>query len=58
MEYIKLLLGIGLTIFFAWLLVKNLKRSGIINALLRLDTIGGITAGLYLVVTSIHSLIV
>ncbi len=57
MEYIKLFIGIGLVLVFTWLLVRNFKRSGIMNALLRIDTIGGIIAGVYLVITAIGSLI-
>ena len=57
MEYLKLMLGIGLVLVFAWLLVKNSKRSGLMNALMQLDTIIGIIAGIYLVVTSVSSLI-
>jgi hypothetical protein len=56
MEYIKLILGIILILVFSWLLIRNLKRSGFMNALLRIDTIGGIIAGFYLVITSIGSL--
>ena len=58
MEYLKLVVGLVLTIVFIWLLRRNFKKSGFIPALLRLDTIGGIIAGLYLAVTSIHSLLI
>ncbi len=57
MEYIKLLIGIALMLIFTWLLIRNFKRKGLINALLRLDTIVGIISGGYLAVTSIHSLV-
>ena len=56
MEYIQLMIGILLILIFSWLLVKNLKRKGFMNALLRIDTIGGIIAGFYLIITSIGSL--
>jgi hypothetical protein len=57
MEYTQLFIGILLILVFTWLLIKNFKRSGFINALLRIDTIGGIVAGFYLVVTSLASII-
>ena len=31
MEYIKLILGLALSVTFIWLLVKNSKRSGFIS---------------------------
>lgn len=57
MGYVKLITGIGLILVFTWLLVKNFKRTGFMNALGRFDTIVGIIAGVYLVITSIGSLI-
>lgn len=57
MEYVNIFLGIGLIGICTWLLLRNLKRSGIINAVFRFDTIVGIVAGLYLLVSSIHSLV-
>ena len=56
MEYIKLFLGIGLIIVFTWFLLTNIKRKGIVNALFRIDTIIGMVAGLYLVITSVNSI--
>jgi hypothetical protein len=58
MEYIKLILGLGLIVTFIWLLIKNSKRTNFINALLRFDTILGLVAGVYLVSTSTYSLLV
>jgi hypothetical protein len=58
MEYIKLILGLGLTVTFIWLLMKNSKRTSFISALFRLDTILGLIAGVYLVSTSTYSLLV
>lgn len=55
MEYMKLILGIGLLAIFTWLLIRNGKRSGFIHTLFRIDTILGIVAGLYLIITSVHS---
>ncbi len=57
MEYFKLILGLGLTVIFIWLLMKNSKRTSFLNALLRLDTIIGLVAGVYLVFTSTYSLL-
>jgi len=58
MEYIKLTLGLGLTVTFIWLLMKNSKSTNFINALLRIDTILGLVAGVYLVCASTYSLLV
>lgn len=57
MDY-KLILGILLTITFTWFLVKSIKRYGFPKGLLAVDIIVGIFAGLYLLVTSIYTLIV
>lgn len=57
MEYMKLLLGIALLAAFTWILIRNSKRTGILHSLIRVDTIAGIIAGLYLVFTSLNSLI-
>ena len=57
MGYVKLIIGIGLILVFTWLLVKNFKRTGFINALGQFDTMVGIIAGVYLVIASIGSLI-
>ena len=57
MEYIKLILGVVLIIAFTWILFRNSKRSGLLHALLRIDTVLGMIAGLYLAITSVHSLI-
>jgi hypothetical protein len=57
MEYIKLVLGIGLTVTFIWILLKNSKRTSFIHALLRIDTILGVIAGVYLTFTSAYSLL-
>ena len=58
MEYFKLIFGLGLTATFIWLLLKNSKRTNFINALLRVDTILGLVAGVYLVFTSTYSLLI
>ena len=58
MVFLKLILGIGLTVTFIWILVKNSKRTSFINALLRVDTILGVTAGAYLILTSTYSLLI
>lgn len=56
MEYTKLTLGIALLVAFTWILFRNSKRSGLLHALIRIDTIVGMIAGLYLVITAVHSL--
>jgi hypothetical protein len=56
MEYVNLILGIVLVIAFTWVLVRNSKRSGFFHSLLRIDTIGGIVGGLYLVFAAVFSL--
>lgn len=56
MEYMKLFVGIGILVVFCWILVRNSKRTGILHSLLRVDTIIGIVAGLYLVFTSVLAL--
>lgn len=56
MEYIQLFTGILLLLVFSWLLVKNFKRSGFMNVLLQIDTIGGMVAGVYLVISSVVAL--
>jgi hypothetical protein len=56
MDYLKLLAGIGLLIVFGWLLVRNAHRKGFINGLFAIDTLLGLIAGLYLVITSLNAL--
>ena len=57
MEYVKLLLGIALLVAFTWILIRNSKRTGILHSLIRVDTIAGVIAGLYLIFTSLNSLL-
>jgi len=57
MEFIKLILGIGLVVVFIWVLMKNSNRTSFINALLRVDTAFGIIAGIYLVFSATYSLL-
>jgi len=57
MEYIKLILGIGFLVAFTWILVRNSKRSGFLHALIRIHTVVGMVAGIYLVFISIHSIL-
>jgi hypothetical protein len=56
MEYFNLILGAMLVIAFTWILVRNSKRSGFLHSLLRIDMIGGIMGGLYLVFAAAFSL--
>lgn len=57
MDYLKLSLGIILLVAFVFVLQKNSKRKGFVNALSFPDTLLGIVAGLYLVITSIVALL-
>ena len=57
MEYFTLILGIILIAGFSWILVRNSKRSGLINAFLRVDTAAILVIGIYLVFTAVHSLL-
>jgi hypothetical protein len=57
MEYMMLILGIGLLAIFTWILIRNWKRTGMIHTLFRIDTIVGVLAGLYFVFASVKSLI-
>ena len=56
-EYTTLVLGIGLLIAFGWIVIKNRKRTGVLHALIRIDTMLSLVAGLYLIVTSTISLL-
>ncbi|WPP52688.1 hypothetical protein [Catalinimonas niigatensis] len=56
MEYIKLLLGIGMIIGFVWILYQNRNRSGLVNALFRIDNVIIIIVGFYLIITAVYSL--
>ena len=58
MDYTRLILGIALLAIFTWLLIRNSKRSGFIHTLFRFDTIVGMVAGLYLIISSVHTLLV
>lgn len=58
MEYLKFTFGILLTIGMTWIFFKNLKRKGFGNALLRIDNIGAIVVGVYLITTSVKGLLV
>ena len=57
MEYVKLFFGIAFLTVFVWLLIRNSKRIGIMHSLFRIDTILGIVAGGYLIITSVQTLI-
>ena len=56
MEYIKLTLGGALLLGFTWILVRNSKRTGLLHIFGRVDTLVGIAAGVYLIVTAAFSL--
>jgi hypothetical protein len=57
MEYFMLIVGLGFTTTFVWLLLKNSKRTSFISTLLRFDTVFGLIAGVYLVFTSTYSIL-
>ncbi|MEJ1239650.1 hypothetical protein WBG78_16050 [Chryseolinea sp. T2] len=57
MEYLTLVIGILFTLVFVWLLVRNSKRSGFIHAWLRIETLAGVIAGTYLVISSFAAII-
>jgi hypothetical protein len=57
MDYFKLISGIALLIILSWLLMKNTKHKGFMNALLQIDTFLGLIAAIYLIVTSTASLL-
>ena len=55
MEYWKLIVGIVLVITFGWFLRKSSKRYGLAKALVSVDIILGLLAGLYLIITGIFA---
>ncbi len=57
MDYFKLIAGIAFFATFMWAFVRNLKRTSLVNALLSIDMLLGMAAGLYLTVTSVIALI-
>jgi hypothetical protein len=57
METMNLMLGICLLAAFGWIFFRNSKRSSVLHAFLRIETIAGIVAGLYLVISSAASLL-
>jgi inner membrane protein involved in colicin E2 resistance len=57
MELIKLIAGLSLLGIFGWLLLRNAEKKGFINSWLRLETVTGILVGLYLIITSVVSLL-
>lgn len=56
MEYIELFAGFVLIVVFAWILVRNSKRTGWQSAVLTLDNVLIIIAGICLVIFSTRSL--
>jgi hypothetical protein len=57
MTVMNLVLGIMLLVLFLWIFAKNMKRSGILHTLFRIETLLGIGAGLYLTITAVIALI-
>jgi hypothetical protein len=58
MGYLTLVLGLTLLAVFTWLLIRNGKRSGFIHRLFSIDIILGIAAGLYLIASSVYSILI
>lgn len=58
MKVFTLLLGIALLAVFTWILIRNGKRTGFIHTLFRFDTLVGISASIYLIVSSLSSLLI
>ena len=57
MDYFKLVAGLLLLIAFGWIVLRNSKRSGFLQAFFAFDILLGLMAGLYLVITSVASLL-
>lgn len=53
MDYLKLVAGILVLLAFGWILVKNANRRGFLHAFFRFDTLVGLIAGIYLVISSV-----
>jgi len=58
MPYFNLILGIILTVVFIWLLIKTSKRKGFVNAFVTVDIALGVIAGIYLISSSVYSLLI
>lgn len=56
MGYFELIMGFILVTTFGWILLRNSKRSGFIHALFRIDTVAGMLAGIYLIVSTFQSM--
>jgi hypothetical protein len=57
MEYLKLFAGIILFSSLAWIFLKIRKRKGFLNALFEIDTMIGMAAGVYLIVSALQGII-
>jgi hypothetical protein len=58
MEYIMLIIGIALAFGLSWVLYSNYKNTSRYNvALTGIDTLIGISAGIFLIVTSLKSIL-
>jgi len=57
MKVFTLLLGIALLTGFTWILIRNSKRTGFIHTLFRFDTLVGLVASIYLIISSLNSLL-
>jgi hypothetical protein len=58
MEYFKLIFGIALLVFFVWLTISRHRRTkSFIDSILNFDIILGIIAGLYLVISSVGTIL-
>jgi hypothetical protein len=57
MDYFKLVAGLLLLIAFGWVMLRNGKRTGFLHAFFAFDILLGLMAGLYLVITSVASIL-
>jgi hypothetical protein len=57
MEYFLLALGILTTVLFAIITHRNAERKGLLHTIIRVDTFIGIGAGIFIVITSLVSIL-
>ena len=57
MELFKLIAGFSLVAIFAWLIYRTRNAKGVLNNIFKFDMIVGIVAGIYLIVSSVGSIL-
>lgn len=57
MDYLKIFIGLVLIVVLSLVLFKNIKRKGLVNSLIQFDTLTGLIVGVYVLVTSVQSVI-